>query len=143
VDAFVPLGRGYVPHSIHRVEEEKDDELFILPYELRNETVEYGGITMKVNGNRVEIKGETYSFSRIKTQNGLILIVLGNEALVYDPGKNTVTRYLEVLDGDFVGDRGETDSTMWLQKGTTWKNYRMCLFRKKKSENGQKENVVP
>ncbi|MCD6551107.1 MAG: alpha-2-macroglobulin family protein, partial [Thermotoga sp.] len=105
VDAFVPLGKGYIPHSLHAVEEKEGGELFILPYEHWDETIEYGGITIKVNGSKVEIKGETYWFSKIKTRNGLILIVLKGEVLVYDTRKNIITRYLEVVDGDFIGDK--------------------------------------
>ncbi|PLV56048.1 MG2 domain-containing protein [Thermotoga sp. SG1] len=124
VDVFLPLGKGYVPHSIHTVEKEENEELFILPYEHRDKTFEYLGITIRVKGNQAEIKEEAYPFSKIKTRDGLILIVSKDEVLVYDTRKNVITRYLEVIDGDFVGDK-------------------IVLFKKGKVIAGEEEIPVP
>jgi len=102
VDAFVPIGRGYVPRSIHPVEKEQTEELYILPYKYWKKTIEYRGFPLEIDGAEVKIKGETYTFFRIETFNGLILVVLRNEALVYDTEKNTITRYLDVTDAGFM-----------------------------------------
>ncbi|AKE26896.1 hypothetical protein THMA_1006 [Thermotoga maritima MSB8] len=102
VDAFVPIGRGYVPRSIHPVEKEQTEELYILPYKYWKKTIEYRGVPLEINGAEVKIKGETYTFFRIETFNGLILVFFRNEALIYDTEKNTITRYLDVTDAGFM-----------------------------------------
>ncbi|PLV59776.1 MG2 domain-containing protein [Thermotoga sp. KOL6] len=102
VDVFVPLGKGYVPRSICTIEEKSTDELFILPFEYWGESFKYHGTQFEVTGSKLRMNGETYEFSKIKTLNGLILVCLKKEALLYDPKREVVSKYMNVKDADLT-----------------------------------------
>lgn len=116
IDAFIPISQHYVPVSIKLLDEFKNDELYILPYESGEYT--YRDTKLKVVDSKLVMNYTTYEFEHIQTLDGLILIMLKNKAaMIYDTSSKTAKIYFDILDATLT-----KNGLAYLKDGKLWIN---------------------